>query len=177
MLLCVVASAVASACSESASQTSSPTTQQSTAIHWPLKHALLAAGAPCPVTTSTGVPRGAPRVLVKYEGEAGASTIYGNGPLWVILPAEQSSGPPGAATGYSVKAAWFVFNSVDDLHVVAHRLDGPGTFTAIYGASQQPLGHGYFEPGSTLLSALGCWEIAGSVGKHAVSFIYSVYAA
>lgn len=101
------------------------------------------------------------------------SDFYGNGKLWLamwwkdgIIRAGTDAGIPQPG-GVSIKTPWFQGASTHgDLLVSGRRLDGPAPVIN----QQEGLGEGWHVTG-VVYPTPGCWQVSGSVGPTAITFV------
>ncbi|HEY8757816.1 MAG TPA: hypothetical protein VIN74_04905 [Candidatus Limnocylindria bacterium] len=140
---------------------------------------LLAAGAPCPVTTApptTVTPPPSvgtgPNPTLTFTAGPG-NFLYGNDALIVILPNDGTLHPSDPARGLpaGVKFPWWR-GARGDLTVATRRLDANTTPQA----ADVPGGYGDtgFQVSGLNFPAPGCWQVTGTISGRAVTFVVNV---
>jgi hypothetical protein len=165
--LALVVVLVTAACGSSASGTPIPS--------------LLAAGAPCPITTppqvavtpppSTGAE---PNPTLTFTAGPG-SFLYGNDALIVIVPNDGTLHPSDPSRGLpgGVKFPWWRV-AHGTITVTTRRLDATSTPLP----ADVPSGYGEtgFQVSGLNFPAAGCWQVNGTVGGKTLTFVVSVAA-
>ncbi len=137
-----------------------------------LDHPVLAVRQRCPITRSNvgtvRPPAGLRSVLV-----GDLRGVYGQGSLWAILPTWRHTVTRDPHHGwYRMKVAWWSQVS-GPLQIAARRID---RHSAILGhgdvAPGAPSGAHRIEPTNIVFPTLGCWQVAGAVGHHVLSWIF-----
>ncbi len=133
-----------------------------------LTHAQLAPGAACPATRPNGSGP-FPHQLLDAEGVP-IREWYGHGKAWVRPPHFPSS-QRVHDDAISSKVPWYVAGP-GVFRIVGRRIDGVhGTFRAVI-PDTTPRRSGQVVETALIMSGVGCWDIAGTVGGSSVEWIY-----
>lgn len=137
-----------------------------------LSHRLLRPGEACPVTRPNPRSYTAPAAL-RSVLNGDLQGVYGRGAMAVILPAGRINVSRDPHHGwYREKVAWWV-DVPGALHIAARRID---RYSATLGrgdiAPPIPTGAHRIEPTNILLPTPGCWQVAGGVGRQALTWIF-----
>jgi len=104
---------------------------------------------------------------------------YGNGRLWTSLWTNGvvifKAGGPGAMNddgSLEMKWPWDRGDGVGQLVITGRRLDAPGP--PLRSSVNQSYGDTGFQPSTLIFPSPGCWEVTGTVGSAALTFVTSV---
>lgn len=172
----VVSSALAiGACGQSRTSDpvphTSPTASVRGVLFASLDHPQLPAGAPCPAT-KPNFARVTPPSGLRAILHGDLRGVYGHGSLWALIPTWRHTVSRDPNDGwYRIKIAWWS-QAAGPLQIAARRIDkhlstlGHGDI-----AQGAPSAARRIEPTNILVPTLGCWQVAGAVGTHVLTWI------
>ena len=126
------------------------------------------ATAPCPVPSSLGARSAYPAALRRLAGKRPGSW-QGSGSLWVLTPdLAIAAGQPNGSIVLHVP--WFV-TGPGRFRIVAHRIDGRAPDIDVPVAALRRGEPGRLRRITIVMPTLGCWDIAGIVGRHSLEWV------
>jgi hypothetical protein len=129
----------------------------------------------CPVTVGTPGTKPPPPVSADDLPVGYVDTWFGNSAIWTRLPISGViPGQPTNGAGLRAKLPWWRLAS-GQIEVSSSRLGSSAGFSATVG-TVSAYGPDGFVPSDLTFDGPGCWEIRGSLGDQALSFVAEVIA-